>query len=606
MTETLQAVLVPSMILGSFCGLGLFEYPFGHPRPYLSYLYVLVILGFSSYLIYPTYYRLFLFKFSDIMLWMNFLILITTITSIFVSFLYFKLRFLYRHIHLQLCLISHKLNKIFKIPMLLQMLWSFAAIIAIYLDIRVILLSRTYEFRISGSSVRLVNFFKSFSFTILFLTSNYICQSIYNKVQDIIHLLLFLMHKKMVWSRNGSNSLTVTKLQLQVTFLVTLLVTAYFFSLVTVTCENCFLGKCDECPSITDFSNYLQQLLEKKNIHHVQFNAWTGTDRATLQTQIIPTAEFIEELCNKLLLLKPHLFIAKQQSQFFSEKKSNLNDGEVLVVLDFSENYKYIAQDASQAFHFNNTQCTVFPVVCYYKKNELKTCLRELAIVDHTLEVLGTPKEYQRLRNWINRIIIGWIVYVFHHFTYTNCMALIYSKIDINFTSFVKTMYIAILYNYPSYVIALSALISAAILGSPFCVNKCQCLNFTILSKFWESKRASIKTSARALSARARQIPPLDVAHVHLQLYLISHKLNKVFKVQMLIQMVWYFNRALSFCLLMYQFLGNHRYIRTSIYTINYLNVYFEFFLITILFFTLHYICQTVYNKVYIITEQEH
>lgn len=46
---------------------------------------------------------------------------------------------------------------------------------------------------------------------------------------------------------------------------------------------------------------------------------------------------------------------------------------EVLIVLDFSENYKYIVQDVSQAFYFNNTQCTVFPVIYYYKKNsELK------------------------------------------------------------------------------------------------------------------------------------------------------------------------------------------------------------------------------------------
>lgn len=140
-----------------------------------------------------------------------------------------------------------------------------------------------------------------------------------------------------------------------------------------ITCENpsenCFLGECDECPSIADFSQYILQLLEEKNIHHVQFSAWAGTDRSTLQTQIIPTAEFIEELSNKFLLLKPHSFLAKQQSQFFNVKKGNLDDDEVLVVMDFSENYKYIAQDASQAFHFNNTQCTVFPVVCYFKED---------------------------------------------------------------------------------------------------------------------------------------------------------------------------------------------------------------------------------------------
>lgn len=68
--------------------------------------------------------------------------------------------------------------------------------------------------------------------------------------------------------------------------------------------------------------------------------------------------------------MKPHSFISKQQSQFFQDKKNNLNEGEAFVVLDFSENYKYVVQDASQAFHFNNDQCTVFPVVYYYKENQ--------------------------------------------------------------------------------------------------------------------------------------------------------------------------------------------------------------------------------------------
>jgi len=42
-------------------------------------------------------------------------------------------------------------------------------------------------------------------------------------------------------------------------------------------------------------------------------------------------------------------------------------------MFDFSENYSYVVQDASQAFHFNNQQCTIFPVIYYYKENsELK------------------------------------------------------------------------------------------------------------------------------------------------------------------------------------------------------------------------------------------
>jgi len=39
-------------------------------------------------------------------------------------------------------------------------------------------------------------------------------------------------------------------------------------------------------------------------------------------------------------------------------------------------------------------------------------CLHELSIVDDTLEALGVSKEYQQLRNWIIRIIFGWIVFI--------------------------------------------------------------------------------------------------------------------------------------------------------------------------------------------------
>lgn len=44
---------------------------------------------------------------------------------------------------------------------------------------------------------------------------------------------------------------------------------------------------------------------------------------------------------------------------------------------------------------------------------ELKMCLRKLSIVDDMLEMLGTPKEYRQLYNWVIGIIIGWTALVF-------------------------------------------------------------------------------------------------------------------------------------------------------------------------------------------------
>jgi len=41
MTETLEKALASLLTIGSFFNLGVFEYPRGQPRPYLSYLYAL-------------------------------------------------------------------------------------------------------------------------------------------------------------------------------------------------------------------------------------------------------------------------------------------------------------------------------------------------------------------------------------------------------------------------------------------------------------------------------------------------------------------------------------------------------------------------------------
>lgn len=134
---------------------------------------------------------------------------------------------------------------------------------------------------------------------------------------------------------------------------------------------DCYLDECDQYPDTTELSTKLSKLLDNSCISHVQCSLWTGIDRSTLLTQQLKVDEFINELCNRLQILKAHSFIANQQTLFISEKKKNLRE-EVIVMFDFSENYSYVCQDASQAFHFND-QCTVFPVTYYYKENsELK------------------------------------------------------------------------------------------------------------------------------------------------------------------------------------------------------------------------------------------
>lgn len=46
-----------------------------------------------------------------------------------------------------------------------------------------------------------------------------------------------------------------------------------------------------------------------------------------------------------------------------------MGQSEILVLLDFSENYSFIIQNAAQGYHWNNSQATVHPFEVYFKSN---------------------------------------------------------------------------------------------------------------------------------------------------------------------------------------------------------------------------------------------
>lgn len=128
----------------------------------------------------------------------------------------------------------------------------------------------------------------------------------------------------------------------------------------------CYSDECKNCPGVGPLKHELTELLRNDMIEKVEFRTWENVDRTTLQTQKLLLVEFIDLLCARLKVSKPHHFIATEQTRYIKERKENLADGEVLVQCDFSENYNFICQDAAQSFHYNNDQCTVHPVVYYY------------------------------------------------------------------------------------------------------------------------------------------------------------------------------------------------------------------------------------------------
>lgn len=172
--------------------------------------------------------------------------------------------------------------------------------------------------------------------------------------------------------------------------------------------SDCYLDKCEKCPGTRSIISLLRKQLDDACITHVKCSLWVSTDRATLLTQSLSIEDFLLELDSKLTTLKVHSYIAKQQGNFINEKKKNLEKNEAFVMFDFSENYAYVCQDASQAFHFNNDQCTVVPVIFYYKDDDdelkhqslviLSDCLKHDTVAVYAIQTLLIPEIKKKVK----------------------------------------------------------------------------------------------------------------------------------------------------------------------------------------------------------------
>ena len=101
-------------------------------------------------------------------------------------------------------------------------------------------------------------------------------------------------------------------------------------------------------------------------IDEITYKAWVNVDKTTLETITKSPEDFVEILINKLLTLRCHDFIAKQQASFLESLKNSIKPGEIIVLGDFAENYSFLSQDAAQGFHWTNEQATLHQTIIYY------------------------------------------------------------------------------------------------------------------------------------------------------------------------------------------------------------------------------------------------
>lgn len=117
---------------------------------------------------------------------------------------------------------------------------------------------------------------------------------------------------------------------------------------------KCHLLDCKECPGFSFVVNNFKNILMENNVTSLNYKQWTNTDRSTIELITSDADKFLDNLQEKANKLIPHSFIASKQVESMQLMKCNLKDGDILVILDFSENYSFVAQNAAQSFHWNN------------------------------------------------------------------------------------------------------------------------------------------------------------------------------------------------------------------------------------------------------------
>ncbi|XP_015122678.1 uncharacterized protein LOC107045064 [Diachasma alloeum] len=134
--------------------------------------------------------------------------------------------------------------------------------------------------------------------------------------------------------------------------------------------EKCYNRSCEDCPDGSDLSELFVERLKQRGNTEITYKQWTTTDRCTTIDKSDSVEQFTGILFKSLNKLVWHHNVAQQQSQHLRDVKNDLKAGELVVVMDFSENYAFVVQRPAQAFHWNNKQATIFPVVVYYKESD--------------------------------------------------------------------------------------------------------------------------------------------------------------------------------------------------------------------------------------------
>ena len=133
------------------------------------------------------------------------------------------------------------------------------------------------------------------------------------------------------------------------------------------------MGSCKDCPShglsTDDFKKGEQEINEETEISHWVWKTdiTTGHVTKTLETRTI--WETLDLWTETIDAIKKHIHRKRVQFRAIENIKKNLVEGQILIHLDYSENYKATQQNEVQSAYFGSRTFTLFTACVYHRED---------------------------------------------------------------------------------------------------------------------------------------------------------------------------------------------------------------------------------------------
>lgn len=105
--------------------------------------------------------------------------------------------------------------------------------------------------------------------------------------------------------------------------------------------EDCMLGRCKKCPGIDE-----RKPTEPEK--ECTWYEWEETEKKRISGTFLQCFENLKKKAKEFLR---HTYVKRQQAEKFKTMRDNLEEGHVLIQMDFSENYACLEQDEIQTAH---------------------------------------------------------------------------------------------------------------------------------------------------------------------------------------------------------------------------------------------------------------